>query len=116
MENNGTAIPGTTATPGGTTTGSSGHTQPLGQPTDQTTMPSAQRGTETTPQPSGATTLQMLKGPISTEHLQRVVHLYWSITHMYNSIPKDSSTLLPSIDSYITTLALATLSNFNLAP
>ena len=60
--------------------------------------------------------LQMLKGPISTEHLRRVAHLYQSISHTYNSIPKDSSTLLPSIDAYIATLALASLSDIDHAP
>jgi hypothetical protein len=55
----------------------------------------------------------MLKGPVSTEHLQRVTRLYQSITRTYNSIPKDSSTLLPSVDAYIVTLALASLSDLD---
>jgi hypothetical protein len=63
------------------------------------------------PRPSGGTTLQMLKGPAGTEHLREVARLYNSITRTYNSIPKDSSTILPSVDSYIATLALASLNH-----
>ena len=54
--------------------------------------------------------LQMLKGPVGTEHLRKVARLYNSITRTYNSIPKDSSTILPSVDSYIATLTLIALS------
>jgi hypothetical protein len=55
----------------------------------------------------------MLKGPVGTEHLRQVAAYYHSICHTYNSIPKNSSTLLPSIDSYIATLALITLGESN---
>jgi hypothetical protein len=110
MENNGTD------TPSGTTTTSSGRTWLSGRLMAQTTTPSGLGGTPTMPQPSGTTTLQMLKGPVGTNHLRKVACLYQSITRTYNSIPKDSSTLLPSIDSYITTLALAALSDIDNAP
>ena len=106
MENNETPTSGATQN----LEGSSGHTWLSGTPSDQTTTPSSQGGTVTMLLPSGGTTLQMLKGPIGTEHLQQVTSYYHSIIHTYNSIPKDSSTLLPSVDSYIATLALIALS------
>jgi hypothetical protein len=52
----------------------------------------------------------MLKGPVGTEHLRQVAAYYHSICRTYNSIPKNSSTLLPSVDSYIATLTLIALS------
>jgi hypothetical protein len=110
MENSGedTIPPGMTMTPGGTATASSGHTQLSGQSLPRITVtPSGPEGTLTTTPPSGGITLQMLQGSGGTEHLRKITHLHQSITRTYNSIPKDSSTILPSVDLYIATLALA---------
>ena len=51
----------------------------------------------------------MLQGPGGTEHLRRLSRLHQSITHIYHNIPQDSSTIFPSVDSYIATLTLATI-------
>jgi hypothetical protein len=51
----------------------------------------------------------MLQGPGGTEHLCRLSRLHQSVTRIYNNIPQDSSTIFPSVDSYIATLTLATI-------
>ena len=51
----------------------------------------------------------MLQGPGGTEHLRRLSRLHQSITRIFHNIPQDSSTIFPSVDSYIATLTLATV-------
>jgi hypothetical protein len=51
----------------------------------------------------------MLQGQEGTRHLERLSHLCNTITQIFDSIPHNSSTILPSIDSYIATLAFANI-------
>jgi hypothetical protein len=51
----------------------------------------------------------MLQGQEGTRHLERLSHLHNTITQIFDSIPHNSSTILPSVDSYIATLAFANL-------
>jgi hypothetical protein len=97
-------------THGGATIGYSGHTPPLEQSSPQTTATtSAQSRISNSRLCSGNTILQMLQGQEGTRHLERLSHLRNTITQIFDSIPRNSSTILPSIDSYIATLAFANI-------
>jgi hypothetical protein len=54
----------------------------------------------------------MLQGQEGTRHLERLSSLRNTITWIFDSIPRNSSTILPSIDSYIATLAFANITEF----
>jgi hypothetical protein len=98
------------ASNGGLITESSGPTLPSERsspPTMATTFAQSRATNYTLP--SGDIILQMLQGPGGTRHLERLSRLHSTITQIYDSIPRDSSTILPSIDSYIATLTFATV-------
>jgi hypothetical protein len=100
-------------THGGTTIDYSGLTLPSERSSPQTTATtSAQSRISNSRLCSGNTILQMLQGQEGTRHLERLSSLRNTITWIFDSIPRNSSTILPSIDSYIATLAFANITEF----
>jgi hypothetical protein len=100
-------------THGGATIGYSGLTPPSERSSPQTTATTSAQSRISNSRPrSGDTILQMLQGQEGTRHLERLASLRNTITQIFDSIPHNSSTILPSVDSYITTLAFANITEF----